>query len=1152
MTHDAAKRNGTSSESSLFAQITDPVISIDFEGRVLYWNRGAELLYGLSKEDMIGQSLSNAYRREWLHGENDSSVFEGIRKTGKASGECLQILHDGRKILVEYDGYLLHENDQEVGFMAILRDVSVSRREDLERIAKKERTLERARQQWAHLRTNGTVVESFLENLPVLAYVKDDQGRHLFLNRAAREVITSSSDGTGKTNEEVFTSETATQFRQNDLAALTSGRALQTVETLVCKGEERSFLTVKFPLSDAEGNRFVGGVSIDITGNVREQAELRKQAALLDLASDAIYVAGLEGTITYWNRGAEKLYGWSPSEAIGRNVNRLLRSEFPGAYEELHEELLRTGSCEAQVVHHCKDGNPITVSSRWSLLRDLNGVPTSRLVINTDVTQTQIAFHLLHVVETEAKRKASELAAILDAIPGATFIAHDPDCLTMTSSSAAYKMLRLPPGSNSSKSAPPDERPNFRVIQNGRELAPEELPVQQSAATGKPVLNEEFTLVFEDETSIDIYGNAVPLLDENGRVRGAVGSFIDITERNKTATQLRLSENRYRALVEASAEIVWTTSAHGFDADETNKTSDWQNFTGQTRDEIAGLGWVDPIHPDDRNAVLESWQKGVAKGEPFEMANRLRRRDGVYRHMEVRVSPVRDDFGNIVEWIGMHTDVTAKKSAEEALRHTESIYRSLYNSGTIGIGFPDRFGAIHEANDELLRIVGYSREDLEAGQVRWDTMTPPEYAELDATHIAEAEQLGSCTPYEKEYFRKDGHRVPILCGYAKLARSTDEYIGWVQDLTSLKRVEAELREREQRFSVLTESLPELIWIADPEGQTTYCNRQCLEYLGGLSDSVGGRAWLENVHPDDQRQTEKIWAESVRTGKPYQNEYRLRRHDGVYRCFLARAIPTFDQSGKIDRWLGVSTDIQDQKLVEDALRRSEKLAAAGRLAASIAHEINNPLASVTNVLYLALQDRNLSEATRQYLKLADQELARVAQVTTQTLRFHKQLSPPTSVDVRGIMDSAITLFDQRFRSSSVTVVREYQSLHKLFCHSDELRQVFTHVLSNSNDSMPQGGKLRVRIREARAWDEARTCGIRVVIADTGCGIPADMRKSVFEAFVSTKDPTGTGLGLWVSEGIVQKHNGRIALRSRTDSHVHGTVISLFFPFVGASE
>ena len=491
-------------------------------------------------------------------------------------------------------------------------------------------------------------------------------------------------------------------------------------------------------------------------------------------------------------------------------------------------------------------------------------------------------------------------------------------------------------------------------------------------------------------------------------------------------------------------------------------------------------------------------------------------------------------------------NVTEQKKTEIALRASESRFRKLFESDLMGVAIPDRFGAFLESNDELLRMTGYTRQDQDAGLVRWDTMTPPEYAELDIAHIREAAERGGCTPYEKEYIRKDGSRVPILCGYALLEDSEDQYIGFVLDLTPQKQAERELREREERFRILAESLPQLIWMTDAAGENVYCNQRFYEYLG-VGESEGlGLGWTKQIHPDDLPGTAAVWNRSVETGDPYMHQYRLRRKDGMYRHFLARGVPVKNAEGKIELWIGSSTDIHDQKLADDALRRSEKLATAGRLAASIAHEINNPLAGVTNALYLALLDDSLSAVTKGYLQTAEQELKRVAQMTTQTLRFHKQSVLPIPTDLCDIVDSVVGLFQQRLTAINIRVKMECERGSVVTCFGDEMRQVIANLVSNAVDAMPQGGALRLRVKKTRDPARDRGMGVKIVIADSGYGIPLEVLGRIFEPFVSTKDATGMGLGLWVSEEIVRKHRGTIGVRSRTDAHASGTVFAVFLP------
>lgn len=233
-----------------------------------------------------------------------------------------------------------------------------------------------------------------------------------------------------------------------------------------------------------------------------------------------------------------------------------------------------------------------------------------------------------------------------------------------------------------------------------------------------------------------------------------------------------------------------------------------------------------------------------------------------------------------------------------------------------------------------------------------------------------------------------------------------EWVGMHTDETEQIAVRESLLASGESFRKLAEDLPQLVWTADANGAKTYCNQRYLNYTGALSVDEIDRSWLTYVHPDDRASAAHAWQRSLATGEPYECEYRFRRFDGSYRAFLARATAARDHQGRIVGWVGSGTDVHERKQLEAAMRKSEKLAIAGRLAANISHELNNPLAAALNTLYLALQDQNLSESSRMYVKLAEGQLKRIARLTRQTLRFHRQSSEPVLADLCAIMDSVL--------------------------------------------------------------------------------------------------------------------------------------------------
>jgi PAS domain S-box-containing protein len=265
-------------------------------------------------------------------------------------------------------------------------------------------------------------------------------------------------------------------------------------------------------------------------------------------------------------------------------------------------------------------------------------------------------------------------------------------------------------------------------------------------------------------------------------------------------------------------------------------------------------------------------------------------------------------------------------------------------------------------------------------------------------------------------------------------------------------------------------------------------------------------------------------------------------------WLASAYPVRTTPQQV-RWVGVIVlDASERKRSEEALRKTEKLAATGRLAASIAHEINNPLEAITNLLFLLRNYCGLDDSALNYVAMAEHEAKRIAEITQQTLRFYRQSTLPTRANMGELLDSVLSLYQGRLNTLNIQVQRDYDAEMDLFCFAGELRQVFANLVSNAIDASSAGGRLLVRARRSRNWNDPAQTGVRFTLADAGTGMEPAVRERVFEAFFTTKEVTGTGLGLWVSHEIILKHRGLVHVRSRTarEGKTSGTVFELFIP------
>ncbi len=318
-------------------------------------------------------------------------------------------------------------------------------------------------------------------------------------------------------------------------------------------------------------------------------------------------------------------------------------------------------------------------------------------------------------------------------------------------------------------------------------------------------------------------------------------------------------------------------------------------------------------------------------------------------------------------------------------------------------------------------------------------------------------------------------------------------------------------------------------------------RNCRFLQGKETDQPGLTLVREALK--DHREIVTVLKNFRKDGTPFWNELYLS--------------PIRNREGNVTHMVGIQQDVTARMEFEAALRESEKLAAVGRLASTIAHEINNPLESMMNLIYLAQHSSNLAE-TKEYLVTADQELQRVKLITSQSLRFYKQSTKPQAILCQDVIGSVIDLYQSRLVNHHVTVERRERSTQSIVCMESEIRQVLNNLVSNAIDSMRSGGRLLVRSREATDWHTGAT-GIVITIADTGTGINPEAMKSIYKAFYTTKGIGGTGLGLWISSEIVERHRGRLMVRSTprgTSSDPStprsGTIFQLFLPYQGLSS
>ncbi len=291
-------------------------------------------------------------------------------------------------------------------------------------------------------------------------------------------------------------------------------------------------------------------------------------------------------------------------------------------------------------------------------------------------------------------------------------------------------------------------------------------------------------------------------------------------------------------------------------------------------------------------------------------------------------------------------------------------------------------------------------------------------------------------------------------------------------------------------------------------------------------------WLSSVHPEDRELTTRAVAAALEKRSDYDVEYRTIRADGSMYWTAARAAVECDAEGNPLRMVGMCIDITHRKLTEETLRKTEKLAAAGRLAATIAHEVNNPLEAVTNLIFLARNEAEEAERNR-VLEMADKELQRVSHITRQTLGFYRDSGRAVKVDLCEVVNNVLDVFQGKLKSKGVQAHFELRGETVIYGAPGEITQVVSNLISNAIDASRPGSTIRVRVRR-------RSDSAVLVVSDHGSGISSTAKSKIFEPFFTTKKDVGTGLGLWISRRIVESHGGTIRFRSSNRSKATGTV------------
>ena len=492
--------------------------------------------------------------------------------------------------------------------------------------------------------------------------------------------------------------------------------------------------------------------------------------------------------------------------------------------------------------------------------------------------------------------------------------------------------------------------------------------------------------------------------------------------------------------------------------------------------------------------------------------------------------------------VGEHRASLQQNQASE--KEASSRLAAIVESSDDAIIGKNLDGIITSWNAAATRLFGYAPEEIIGSSVL--KIVPPELLGEEAEILSKLRSGELVDHFVTQRMRKDGTRLDVLVSISPIRDGNGNLIGAskiARDISDRRRAE----EARLRLAAIVEFADDAIIGKNLDGTITSWNASAVRLFGYQPEEIIGQSVLTLIPPELRHEEVEI-LRNLRAGQRMEHyETRRQRKDGTTFEVSLTISPVRDITGKVVGASKIARDISDRRRAEAALIQTEKLAAIGRMAAAIAHEVNNPLEAVTNLAYLLTVQPSLDEEARGYARLLLDEVGRASRITRQTLAFYRDSTTAGPVNLPEVLDSVLDLHHPTTVQKNIRVLRNFRA-HDATVNgfASELRQVFANLILNAIDALPpRGGELHVKVDHGR-----RNRGeVRVTIADNGCGMLRGTREHIFQPFFTTKTGRGNGLGLWVSDGIVRKHGGRIRVHSSVTAGRSGSIFTVILPCSG---
>ncbi|MCA1991135.1 MAG: PAS domain S-box protein [Coleofasciculus sp. S288] len=849
------------------------------------------------------------------------------------------------------------------------------------------------------------------------------------------------------------------------------------------------------------------------------QSSEERYRRLIDTASEGIWTTDERGRIEYANQQMSEILGYSVAEMLDRSVldflDKGIRSEAKSMFERRKQGMKQ----QIDLRLRRKDGLERSAIVSSNPIVSETGEFLGTLAMITDVSDRVAA-------EEALRQREKNLRLITNSVPVLISYVDSEQCYRFNNR-LYEEWFRQPATEVYGK--------HLQEIL-GKSAYEQLLPYIEAALSGEKVTFES-QIPYKDAGVRYVSATYVPQFDDQGNVEGFVALVSDISDRKQAEEALQESQELFQSFMDHSPTTAFIKDEEGrylfF-----NHTVE-RNFDIKLVDCI-GKTDFDILPAKTAHQLRENDKAVLAADKPIEYLETVEQ-DGKQQYWMSFKFPLKDRSGRRL-LAGMSVNVTERKRLEDELRDSEARVRRLVDSNMIGIIFADFSGKIAEANDAFLELLGYTQEELLAGQLNWLEMTPSNYLPGDERAIEEIKRTGVCTPFEKEYIHKDGSHVPVLVGIARLQDSQDECVCFILDLSDRKQAIKALRESEERFRHMADTAPVLIWMSGTDKLCNYFNKSWLDFTGRTLEQELGNGWTQGVHPDDFQYCVDTYTTAFDARQEFRMEYRLKRFDGKYRWVLDTGIPRFTPDGQFLGYIGSCIDISDRKQAEAEIRqfneklekrvieRTAQLEAANQelesFSYSVSHDLRAPLRHISGFVDLLHKraSATLDETSLRYLKTIAETTKQAGTLIDNLLSFSRMGRTEmryTTLNLNQLVCEVKRDFELETNGRAINW--RIEELPQVQGDPSMLRLVVYNLLENAVKYTQIRDRAEIKIGSTENESE-----FVFFVRDNGVGF--DMRYvhklfGVFQRLHSEQEFKGTGIGLANVRRIIHRHGGR---------------------------